>query len=50
MHICMTQKGKTALTWAAEKGHTEIVRALLAAGADTNLQNQVSADGDVRNG
>ena len=50
MHICVTQDGRTALIWTADNGNTEMVRALLAAGADTNLQNEVSADGDVRKG
>ena len=50
MHICVTQDGWTALIRAAFNGRAEIVRVLLAAGADTNLQSKVSADGDVRKG
>ena len=44
---CVAQDRRTALIWAAERGHTETVRALLAAGADTNLQNMVSASSSV---
>lgn len=39
--IFFLQNGKTALHGAAEKGHLEIVNALLQAGADVNLQNNV---------
>ena len=35
------QSGVTALLLAAEKGHTAIVEALLAAGAEVNVQNKV---------
>jgi ankyrin repeat protein len=31
-----------ALMWAAEKGHTATVQALIGAGADLNLQGKVS--------
>lgn len=34
------QYGSTALTWACQKGHTEIVRLLLTAGANVNDANQ----------
>ena len=29
----------TALMWACKRGHTEIVKALVAAGADVNLRD-----------
>ena len=32
--------GSNSLTWAAEKGHTDIVKILLENGADVNLQNK----------
>ena len=35
------QYGSTALHRAASKGHMEVVTALLAAGADINLQSKV---------
>ena len=35
------QNGWTALHYAAEYGHMEVVTALLAAGADINLQTKV---------
>ena len=35
------QLGGTPLTWAAEKGHIEIVKFLLTAGADVNHVNKV---------
>ena len=36
------QDGLTALILAIKEGHTETVRALLAAGADVNLQEEVN--------
>ena len=36
------QNGQTALMFAVQKHHTEIVKALLAAGADVNLQEKVN--------
>jgi len=50
VYIYVTQGWDYALKRASNQGHREIVRALLAAGADINLQSNVSADGDVRNG
>ena len=41
---CVAQGGSTALIYAAKRGHTEIVCTLLAAGADINLQDKVSAN------
>jgi len=35
------QIGRTAMMWAAERGHVEVVDRLLAAGADKDAQNQV---------
>ena len=37
------QKGGTALMAACNKGHVEIVSALLAAHADANISDNVSA-------
>ena len=36
-----SQKGLSALMYAAMKGHTEVVTQLLEAGANTDLQDQV---------
>ena len=47
MHICVTQDGMTALVRAARYGHMETVSVLLAAGADINLQDKVSASIDM---
>ena len=38
---CCLQDGDTALHRAAFKGHMQVVTALLAAGADINLQSKV---------
>ena len=35
--ITIIKNGKTALMMAAQGGHTEIVKALIAAGADVNV-------------
>ena len=43
-YIYVTQDGMTALMSAAYYGRMNIVRVLLAAGADIDLQNKVSAD------
>jgi ankyrin repeat protein len=37
----MLQFGKTALMYASEKGHTATVQALIGAGADLNVYDQV---------
>jgi hypothetical protein len=39
--VLLLQCGSTALIWAAEEGHAATVLALIAAGADLNLQNKV---------
>ena len=39
--VCMYQDGWTPLYIAAQNGHNTVVSALLAARADTNLQNEV---------
>ena len=39
--ILSLQDGCTALYWASDKGHDEIVRVLLAAKATVNTQNKV---------
>ncbi len=39
--ICPAQTGLTSLILAAEKGHTECVRALLQAGAEKDLTSKV---------
>jgi hypothetical protein len=36
------QCGQTALIWASWKGHTAIAQALIGAGADLDLQDEVS--------
>ena len=41
------QDGFTALMWAANEGHLAVVQALLKAGADINLKNNVSVLGDL---
>jgi ankyrin repeat protein len=35
----------TALTWTSQSGHTAAAQALIGAGADVNLQQKVSGDG-----
>ena len=42
------QDGYTALTRAAAREHTDIVKLLVQHGADTNHQNKVSRDEGVR--
>ena len=36
------QDGETALIWAAKEGHTAVVKALLAAGAEVDALNEYS--------
>ena len=40
----MRQKGKTALMFASMTGHTEVVKLLLAAGADVNAKRKASQE------
>ncbi len=40
--------GNTALMWAADRGHTDIVRRLLGAGANPNLQNNQGTTALIR--
>ena len=35
------QYGRTAMMWAAQNGHVEVVGRLLAAGADKDAENKV---------
>ena len=44
LYIIYVQEGTVALMSAAYYGHMKIVRVLLAAGADINIQDKVSAD------
>ena len=44
----ISQDGVSALMWAAFKSHTEVVTQLLAAGANTDLQDQVQVITQVR--
>ena len=41
--VVFLQDGKTALIFAIDKGHTAIVEVLVAAGANKDLQTNVSA-------
>ena len=36
-----SQDERTALHWAADHGHVEVVEALIEGGADLNIQNKV---------
>ena len=38
------RNGQTALMWAAWQGHAEVVKALIAGGADVSVKNE---DGDT---
>ena len=44
----LVQDGRTALMWASEGGHIEIVKSLLLRGADVNIQDKVSSTKAVR--
>ena len=37
------QYGRSSLMWASEKGHEEVVKILLSAGAQVDLQDNVSS-------
>jgi hypothetical protein len=39
--VLLLQSGKTALMEASDRGHTEVVQALIGAGANPNLQDEV---------
>ena len=39
----VSQNGYTPLIWASQNGHLEVVKALVAAGADINAAENVSA-------
>jgi ankyrin repeat protein len=41
-YVVVWQDGYSSLMWAASNGHTEVVRLLLAAGADVNGADDVS--------
>ena len=41
MFFCMIQDGYTALMYASENSNIDIVKLLLQAGADINIQNKV---------
>ena len=40
----LLQDGETALLWASSGGHLDVVRLVLAQGANVNLQDRVSLD------
>ena len=42
VHFSLKQRGKTALMWASRDGHIDVVRILLAKGADASIKNHVS--------
>jgi ankyrin repeat protein len=42
--VVLPQSGKTALMEASDRGHTEVVQALIGAGANPNLQDEVGGD------
>ena len=44
-HVPCSQFSQTALILASEKGHDAVVRALLAAGANTEAKDQVGGKG-----
>ena len=46
----VSQFGHTALSWASIIGHTEVVKALLAAGAGTETKEGVGGDDEAWDG
>jgi hypothetical protein len=42
--VLLLQSGKTALMEASGRGHTEVVQALIGAGANPHLQDEVGGD------
>ena len=47
-YFCSHQDGWSSLMLASEKGHKEVVKRLLSAGAQANLQNKVSITSPVQ--
>ena len=48
-YMIVSQGGNTALIWASYRGHLEVVKVLLAAGADKEAKGVVGGNG-VRGG
>ena len=42
MSCSIIQSQRTALSYAAEKGHTDIVSLLVASGANVNMKDEVN--------
>jgi hypothetical protein len=48
--MVVSQEGRTALIWAAMKGHTKIFKALIAKGADKDAKEKVRRRHSVSTG